>query len=95
MPYYVYILASRPNGTIYVGVTNDVIRRVYEHKQGLADGFTKRYGVNTLVHFEAYDDVNRAMQREQNIKHWKRDWKIALIERQNPDWHDLYDTLVG
>ncbi|MFQ5773299.1 MAG: GIY-YIG nuclease family protein [Kiloniellaceae bacterium] len=90
-----YILASRPYGSLYVGVTNDVIRRVCEHRDGLVDGFTKRYGVKTLVHFEAYDEAGTAIQREKTIKHWKRDWKIALIERDNPHWDDLYERLCG
>ncbi len=95
MPYYVYIMASRPNGTIYVGVTNDLIRRVYEHRQGQVDGFTARYNVKRLVYFEATEDVTAAIQREKNLKHWKRDWKIALIERDNPDWSDLFEGLTG
>jgi len=86
-------MASEPNGTLYVGVTNDLIRRAYEHRQGVADGFTKRYGVKSLVYFEAYDEARTAIQREKNIKHWKRDWKIALIERENPQWDDMFDGL--
>jgi putative endonuclease len=92
--YYVYILASRPNGTLYVGVTNDLVRRTYEHRESFADGFTKRYGVKRLVHFEAYDDVRLALQREKNIKHWSRAWKIALIEERNPHWSDLWPTIA-
>ena len=93
MPYHVYIMASRRNGTLYVGVTNNLVRRVFEHRQGAVDGFTKDHGAKTLVYFEGYDDVRLAIQREQNIKHWKHDWKIALIEGQNPEWHDLSDGL--
>ncbi len=91
MPYYVYILASQRNGTLYIGVTNDLKRRVYEHKEGLADGFTKRYDIKTLVHAEPYDLVEDAIRREKQLKHWNRNWKIELIERGNPDWDDLYD----
>ena len=93
MPYYVYITASKRNGTLYVGVTNDLVRRVYEHKHGLAEGFTKRYGVKTLVYFEVHDRAEQAIQREKTLKHWIRDWKIALIERDNPRWDDLYEGL--
>ena len=94
MAYYIYILASKKNGTLYVGVTNDVVRRVYEHKEGLAEGFTKRHGVKRLVHFEIYVSVETAIRREKALKTWLRDWKIALIERDNPDWDDLYEGLT-
>ncbi|WP_420348994.1 GIY-YIG nuclease family protein [Pelagibius sp.] len=93
--YYVYILASQPHGTLYIGVTNDLVRRVYEHREGLADGFTKRHRVKRLVYFEQCADVERALQREKTLKHWKRDWKIALIEDENPHWTDLWDGLSG
>ncbi len=93
MAYYVYILASRRNGTLYVGVSNDLARRAWEHREGVTDGFTKRYGVHRLVHYEACDDIRRALQREKNIKHWPRAWKLALIEKDNPDWLDLYEVL--
>ena len=95
MSYWVYILASRPGGTLYVGVTNNLIRRVYEHREGLAPGFTKRYGVKKLVYFEQYDEPSLAIQREKNIKHWSREWKIDLIISVNPDWRDLYNEIVG
>jgi len=91
--YYVYILASRPQGTLYIGVTNDLIRRVYEHREGLVDGFTKSHGVKTLVYFECHDSIERAIQREKTMKHWSRAWKIALIERENPQWSDLWPGL--
>jgi putative endonuclease len=94
MAYWVYILASKPGGTLYVGVTNDLIRRVYEHREGLAEGFTKRYGVKTLVYFEALETIEAALQREKNIKHWSREWKIELIAKNNPEWRDLYDEIV-
>ena len=91
--YYVYILASRRNGTLYVGVTNDLVRRVYEHKSDLVDGFTKRYGVHLLVYHENTGDVASAIQREKQIKKWNRAWKIKMIERMNPGWKDLYNEI--
>ncbi len=93
--YYVYILASAPNGTLYIGVTNDLLRRVYEHREALADGFTKRHGVKTLVYYEIHDSPEQAIRREKALKRWNRDWKIALIERDNPRWVDLWDGLSG
>jgi putative endonuclease len=93
--YFVYIMASRRNGTLYIGVTSDLVRRVYEHKEGLAEGFTLKYRVRRLVYFERYDDARRAIQREKTMKHWPRAWKMALIEKDNPHWKDLYDTVVG
>jgi len=92
--YFVYILASRRNGTLYVGVTNDLVRRVYEHKNDFVDGFTKRYGVHLLVYYESTSEVASAIQREKQIKKWNRAWKIELIERVNQDWKDLYNELV-
>ena len=92
--YYVYLLASKKDGTLYVGVTNDLIRRVLEHKNGTVSGFTKRYRIHRLVWFDSTDDVSAAIQREKQIKAWKRDWKIALIEERNPDWKDLYEEIV-
>ena len=94
MAFWVYILASKPGGTLYVGVTNDLIRRTFEHREGLVPGFTKRYGVKQLVHFEQHDTAIEAIQREKNIKHWSREWKIDLIVGSNPDWRDLYDEIV-
>jgi putative endonuclease len=94
MPYYVYILASRRNGTLYTGVTDDLARRVHEHRTGAVAGFTKRYGVKTLVYVEAHDDVVQAIAREKRIKRWRRAWKIALIEKENPEWRDLFDDLM-
>ena len=93
MAYYAYIMASRPNGTLYIGMTNDLVRRVYEHKEGLADGFTKRYGVKTLVYFEIHETAEQAIRREKTLKRWLRDWKVALIENDNPCWDDLYQHL--
>ena len=94
MNYWVYILASGPGGTLYVGVTNDLVRRIHEHREGLAAGFTRKYNVKRLVFFEPHESVLVAIQREKNIKHWPREWKIDLIVRDNPDWHDLYDDIV-
>ena len=87
--YYVYILASKRNGTLYIGVTNNLERRVYEHQQGLVEGFTKKYRVHYLVYHEATSDVHAALQREKQIKKWNRKWKLELIEKENPDWKDL------
>lgn len=94
MNYWVYILASGVGGTLYVGVTNDLVRRVYEHREGLAVGFTRKYNVKRLVYFEPHESVLAAIQREKNIKHWPREWKIDLIVRDNPAWRDLYDDIV-
>ena len=92
--FYVYILASRKHGTIYIGVTNDLVRRVYEHKEKIIPGFTKDYDVDKLVYYEIYDDPESAITREKRLKGWKRDWKIALIEGSNPNWDDLYPGLI-
>ena len=94
MTYYVYILASRRNGTLYIGVTNHLARRGHEHRSGLVAGFTRRYGVKRLVHVETFDDVRGALQREKNLKHWRRAWKVTLIEENNPDWDDLYERML-
>jgi putative endonuclease len=91
--YYVYLLASKPYGTLYVGVTADLERRISQHKHKLLPGFTKRYSVNRLVWFEAHDLVEAAIRREKRIKDWKREWKINLIERDNPHWIDLYPSI--
>ena len=92
--YYVYILASKRNGTLYIGVTSDLVKRVYEHKQGLIPGFTKKYHVHKLVYFEIHNDITQAITREKQIKKWKRLWKLNLVEANNPDWNDLYYDLV-
>lgn len=91
---HVYILASRRNGTLYVGVTSDLVKRVYLHTEGLADGFTKKYGVKLLVWFEGTASIEAAITREKQLKNWKRAWKIALVERENPEWRDLYPGLL-
>ena len=93
--YYVYILASRRNGTLYVGVSNDVLRRTWEHKSDLIEGFTKKYGVHLLVWFEEHSDIRDAIDREKQIKGWNRAWKIKLIEKENPGWNDLYERIIG
>ena len=90
----VYLLASRRNGTLYVGVTSDLVKRVWEHKENLVDGFTKRYGVHTLVWYERHDSMEVAIRREKTIKGWKRRWKLELIEKTNPQWRDLYADLL-
>jgi putative endonuclease len=87
--YYVYILASKRNGTLYIGVTNNLERRLYEHKNNLVEGFTKKYSVHNLVYFEEVNDVNAALQREKQLKRWTRKWKTELIEKENPEWRDL------
>jgi putative endonuclease len=91
--FYVYLLASKPNGTLYVGSTNDLVRRVWEHKMKAVPGFTARYGVHNLVWFECHETLEPAMQRERRIKGWKRRWKTELIERENPKWTDLYSEI--
>lgn len=92
-PYFAYILASRKLGTLYTGVTNNIIARSFQHKNDLKDGFTKKYGVHRLVHYEVFDDIGYAIKREKQIKRWKRQWKIDLIEQNNPNWDDLYNYL--
>jgi len=89
------MLASKKNGTLYIGVTNDLIKRVYEHKNNLVEGFTKRYGVHKLVYYEIYSDIYDAIEREKRLKKWNREWKINLIKKSNPSWEDLYLNLTG
>ncbi len=91
---YVYILASRRNGTLYIGVTSDLARRIFEHREGLLPGFTREHGVKTLVHYEPFDRIDDAIHREKQMKKWNRAWKLELIERHNPQWLDLYETLL-
>ncbi|MCB0032361.1 MAG: GIY-YIG nuclease family protein [Anaerolineales bacterium] len=90
----VYILASKKNGTLYTGVTSDLVQRVWEHKNDLAEGFTKKYHVHTLVYFEFHDTMLEAITREKQVKKWRRQWKIDLIEEANPQWRDLWDDIV-
>ena len=92
--YWVYILASKIGGTLYIGVTNDLVRRVYEHKMKLVGGFTHKYGIGRLVYFEQSEDIEAAIAREKRLKKWPRAWKVVLIEQNNPEWQDLADDLV-
>lgn len=92
--YYVYILASDKKGTLYIGVTNDLVRRIYEHKNNLASSFSSKYDIHSLVYYETTSDINSALLREKQMKKWKRQWKINLIEKMNPEWDDLYEKLV-
>ena len=91
--YYVYIMASAKNGTLYVGVTSNLAQRVYEHKKHLVPGFTAKYDVDMLVYYERFEDVNQAIRHEKRLKEWKRNWKKDLIEKYNPNWRDLYEDL--
>jgi len=91
----VYILSNRKNGTLYIGVTSDLIKRIYEHKSHAVEGFTKRYGVDKLVYYELHNSIEEAILREKQLKKWRRAWKIELIESFNPEWKDLYTTLCG
>ena len=94
MQYYIYILASQKNGTLYVGVTSDLIKRIYEHKNDLVEGFTHKYTIHNLVYFEATESIESAIMREKQLKKWNRAWKINLIEKSNPAWKDLYPDLI-
>jgi putative endonuclease len=93
--FYVYILASKRNGTLYVGVTSDLVKRIWEHKEEVAEGFTSEYGVKNLVYYEVHETSETAITREEQIKKWERAWKIRLIERENPHWNDLYDKILN
>ena len=88
-----YLLASHKRGAIYIGLTNNLARRVWEHREGIIDGFTRRYAVKDLVYYEIFEDIHEAIRREKRLKKWNRDWKVALIEKSNPDWRDRYDGL--
>ena len=90
----VYILASKKNGTLYVGVTSDLVKRIWEHKNDLVKGFTKRYKIHDLVWYELHGNMDAAIEREKNMKEWKRAWKVKLIEESNPKWNDLYDPIL-
>ena len=91
---WVYIMTNLPNGTLYLGVTGDLLRRTFEHREGMIDGFTKRYGLKRLVYFERHDDIRAAIQREKTMKHWPRAWKVRLILGSSPRWRDLYDEIA-
>ena len=90
---YVYIMSSQQNGTLYIGVTSDLVKRVWQHKNHVIDGFTDKYNVDKLVYYECFEDELNAIQREKRLKHWNRKWKIELIEKMNPDWEDLYNQI--
>ncbi len=92
---YVYILASKRNGTLYIGVTNNLAKRVYEHKSNLVEGFTQKYKVHNLVYYEVYRNIQDAILREKRMKKWKRQWKIELIEKDNPQWDDLFERIIA
>ena len=94
MQYYIYILASKKQGTLYIGVTSDLVKRIYEHKDDLVEGFTKQYAVHDLVYYEITESVESAIAREKQLKKWNRAWKIRLIEKNNPEWRDLYFELI-
>ena len=91
---WVYIVTDKPYGTLYIGVTGDIARRAWEHREGMVEGFTKQYSLKRLVYAEHHDDIRLALQREKTMKHWKRVWKIDLIQSLNPEWSDLYETLI-
>jgi putative endonuclease len=91
---WVYVLSSRPRGTLYIGVTNNLVRRIHEHRQGLADGFTKKYGLKRLVYYERHETMPLAIQREKTLKHWPRRWKIDLVTGMNPEWFDLWGDIT-
>ncbi len=93
MIYYVYILSNKKDGVLYVGMTNSLLRRIYEHKQEMIEGFSKKYHIHNLVYYEQYNDVRNAITREKQIKKWNRQWKVELIEKDNPEWADLYGTI--
>jgi len=90
---WIYIMTNHPDGTLYVGVTSDIARRAWEHREGVVEGFTKQYGLKRLVYIERHEDIESAIQREKMIKHWSRAWKVQLLHAVNPNWDDLYDTL--
>lgn len=91
---YIYIMASQRNGTLYIGVTNELVRRVWEHKNNFTKSFTSKYTVNKLVYYEVFEDIEVAIEREKTLKKWRRKWKLDLIENKNPDWKDLYHEVI-
>jgi putative endonuclease len=93
--YSVYIMTNQPYGTLYIGITGDLIKRIYQHKNDLVEGFTKKHGLHTLVYYEICEDVNQAILREKRLKKWNREWKLNLVKRKNPAWEDLYPKIAG
>jgi putative endonuclease len=91
---YIYIVTNKKNGVLYIGVTSDLIKRIWEHKNGVVSGFTKKYNLHSLVYYEVFESIHEAIQREKRLKEWKREWKIDLIVKMNPEWSDLYNALV-
>ena len=91
---FVYIMSNKQDGVLYIGVTSDIVKRVYEHKNGFVDGFTKQYHLKNLVYYEIYDDIEEAIKREKQLKNWHREWKIELVNKQNPHWKDLYESIL-
>lgn len=91
---FVYIISNKRDGTLYIGVTSNLLKRIYEHKHKLADGFTKKYNIDKLIYYEIYSDINEAIKREKQLKEWRRKWKIELIETKNSDWKDLYYEVI-
>jgi putative endonuclease len=91
---FVYIMCNKQDGVLYIGVTSDIVKRVYEHKNGFVDGFTKQYNLKNLVYYEIYDDIEEAIKREKQLKNWHREWKIELVNKQNPHWEDLYESIL-
>jgi len=92
--FYVYILASKRNGTLYIGVTSNLIKRIYQHKNGFVNGFSEKYDVHMLIYYEQFSSIYSAISREKQLKHWRRKWKLELIERNNPNWRDLYFDII-
>ena len=94
-PSYVYILSNKTQGTLYIGVTSDLIKRIYQHKSEFVDSLTSKYNLKLLVYYEIHNDINEAIKKEKQLKRWRRDWKIKLIEKSNPKWCDLYGSIIG
>lgn len=91
---FVYIMSNKQDGVLYIGVTSDIVKRVYEHKNSYVDGFTKQYNLKTLVYYEVYDDIEEAIKREKQLKNWHREWKVELVKKENPNWKDLYESIL-
>lgn len=95
MSYYIYIMCDKPRWTTYIGVTNDLVRRVYEHKEGITGGFTRKYNLRTLVYYEVYEEIEESIKREKQLKNWKRQWKLDMVDKINPEWKDLWLDIQG